>query len=65
MSKLHALPDDDQAKMVRKSSVLDAYSILFLVFQVGLIILFAVTTEYDAHPTTEEITGYPTNYNNY
>lgn len=65
MGKVHALPEDQQQKLNRKFSLVDLYGVLFFVFQVGLIILFAATTEFPVYGDNTDIVGTPLRSSNY
>ena len=65
MAKLHALPDEQFQQQVRKGTLLDTYSILFFVMQVGLIILFAAVCDFPPADEQGLVVGYALRSGNY
>lgn len=59
MARIGVLPESVANKFQRKIAVRDLFSIVFLVFQTGLIILFATCTQYLDAPNGVDLVGTP------
>lgn len=57
MTKLGVAPESVQAKQQRKSTVRDAFSFLYLIAQVIMIVLYAICTEFPVLPSSEMLVG--------